>query len=215
MEVIPDEILSLFFTISKSTVIEEAIRDFSLQTQRLGDPPFSDLFEAKSMFEFAYFHIAKSKKVFFAELHDDNLGMSAYDYVFVNRKFRRMSFYRDAMILITLFHEAAHIYKRITPLGYMTSPSPNTNLNIHGETLSQREDGWRFENILVPSIDSVLFMDTAIFLSDIKSWNQSLFKFTRSIKLLQEEGEAYGGACFQYRTNSAKENFKKRCPGYF
>ena len=208
LESVSSERLAFFSEISKSAVIKNAIGIFSEQTLQFPNPPFINKDTAYEMFSYAFGHIANNKKTFHSSLFENALGLTVYEYVFINRAFKEYSSYTDAFALITLIHETAHLYKRVTQSGIMKSPSHSTMVLINGISEEKPEDGWRLENILFPGFSGEIYLSAAIFLTTSSSWNQSLNAFTDQFKLLQKKGEDSGESSFRYRKTN---NIALRC----
>ena len=210
LNLIPANRLNLFASVVNNRVISEAIAQFEAETLILRNAPFTDIGEGHRMLQFAYSHIIQGKKTFFAEIHRNGLGLTVAEYVFISKTFEIETPFSNTFLLITLFHEAAHLYKRISPLGLLHNFSPSfTSILREGTHEEQVEDGIRFERILLPGFTDTIYSRTTIMLLDISSWNQSLAEFTKQFQALQRDAERRDE--LGYRQKKSKEVVK--CPG--
>ena len=199
LQLVSDRKLSFFEYISRSRVIAGAIEVFATQTLHLPNPPFSSLDEAFKKFQYAFNHIINSKKVFHSNIHGYAWGLTVYEYIFIHKHLIDEHEPKKAVLYITLLHESAHLYKWISPQGFIKTFSPSSDIIISRVNEHKAEDGWRFENILFPGLSGEIFSGTVNMLLEKDSWNQSLSEFTRKFKGLQEAGESSYEGSFLYR----------------
>ena len=204
LALVSSERLAFFYDITKSRVIKEAIDCFSDQTLLFPNPPFTNVEEAQAMFSHAFTHIVSSNKTFYSNLYENAPGLTVYEYVFLNKNLQTEYLHNNACVLITLLHEAAHLYKRVTPSGLKNSPSPSTTVVINGISENKPEDGWRLENIIFPGLSGEIYREAAEFLITRSSWDQSLKEFTDKFKAIQKEGQDLDEPGFRYRETNRR-----------
>ena len=204
MQLVSDRKLSFFEYISRSRVIAEAIEVFATQTLHLPNPPFSSLDEAFKKFQYAFNHMVNSKKLFYSNIYNNAWGLTVYEYIFISKTLIGEYILKDAVLYITLLHESAHLYKRISPQGFIKTFSTSSDIFISGFNEYTAEDGWRFENILFPGLSGEIFRSTAKMLFTEDSWKQNLSEFTSNFKRLQKSGESLDEVSYRYRKSKEK-----------
>ena len=189
MRLVPANRMDVFDDITYSSVLCDAISQFAQQTIEIGNAPFQIVDDALTMFAFAFAHMIDKKKIFFSDIFGEALGLTVYEYIFINKALAYDFTYNNAFLLITLLHESIHLYKRISPTGLVHTFSPSSTIFSKGSLVNKAEDGERFENILFPGFTDTIYLKTAEMLLDLSSWNQSLENFTNQFKALQNEAE--------------------------
>jgi hypothetical protein len=108
--------------------------------------------------------------------------------------------YKDAIVTITLLHECAHLYKRLNRSTNVSSPQ--NSFIIYGESSPRKEDGFRFEKIMLAPGEGKLFKKAAIFVSKTESWSMTLEEFKREFSELQSDGEKNNESFIYFRNET-------------
>ena len=144
MELVSNRRLSFFEYISRSRVVAEAIEVFAT--------PFFSLEKAFEKFQYAFNHMINSKKVFHSNIYGYEWGLTVYEYIFIHKHLIEEYDFKNAVLYITLLHESAHLYKRISPQGLIKIFTPSSDIFVSGANENKAEDGRKFENILFPGL---------------------------------------------------------------
>ena len=194
---IPQKDLSFFKELIVSNVVKESLKLFLEEGLRLGNQKHCDVDEGFIMLNYAFDHIINSGNIFYTSVEEGIQGFNICDFVFIKKQYKSKEFIisqimeneRQYLRSIALLHEACKIYQRIYPGCNFTSPSSNYTEVINGKIQEKSEDGDRFERILFPDSDGLLYDNTMGFLTNVSSWNVSLEEFRSRFQSLQTLGK--------------------------
>ena len=142
-------------------------------------------------------------------------GMCSCGFVYIKSEYcMYSSILNRLIILITLIHETAHLYKKIDHGKPCPGHSPPSNINYKSGIQHVAEDGHRIETILFGVIDEKIYKSTALFMLNPSAWTLELSSFQKSIQELQREASKKTGEQFIAMKESGIEWPTLRCPRY-
>ena len=212
---IPIEKLKLFQKVVTTTVFRQAWNIFLEETLTLHDPAFSTIDEGFELFYKIVDHIMSGEACYYATLLYSH-GKSCCGLAFITNTYNSPLELLKCMNLITILHEAAHMYKRQNRCIFGQKISPVSKMIYEKKpTENKAENGFRFEIALFGILHERFYKRTAKFIINLKSWNSDLNTFQQAIKNLQAGGEQNKEI---FRSNRYSQEFldetSLRCSGY-
>lgn len=189
-----DEDIQIFQTIINTKACKKAFHLFVQDTLRIGNAPFKSYDEGMHMLDYAFDHIIKNTTNFYGILPDLKHACSTFEFIFISSsyEFDYGDNLNKAKKLLCLLHEVCHIYKRIYPGKNITTKSPSSQIWIGGKLQENAEDGYRFENFLLPQPFTSLYASSAKFLLFEKSWNTDLEEFKINFDMISNQAQSKG-----------------------
>ncbi|OMJ66292.1 hypothetical protein SteCoe_36918 [Stentor coeruleus] len=201
---IPECHFDLFEQVIHSSVVSKAIDLFVKDTLMKENSPFENEEDGKKMIYEGFNWVSKSGNTFYANLNNFAHGYSSDGYVYIHRNYeKKESYFSPIFRLLTLLHESFQIYKRLGDNKNKKINSPENSL-VGIEEKQKPEDGIRFENFLIPNKGKKLYLNGAVFLSDLRNWNLDILEFQ---KMFLEE-QSLGN-----KMNQPSQNFSIKSSG--
>ena len=189
-QLIPFSDFELFHKISQSSVFGQVLELFLQDTMSVKDSPlpFASLEEGKEKFNEIVQHIIFTNSSYYAPLVDIH-GKSACNFMFISSQYMLEEELPECMRLLTIIHEAAHMYKRNNKGTICQHFSPIREIRYEKKTEIKAEDGLRIEIILLRLFYEKLYQSTATAILKLKNWESSLSDFQDKIASCQAKGE--------------------------
>jgi hypothetical protein len=141
------------------------------------------------MVTYAQEHILKNKTIFFAELFSLGRAFNICEYVFISKKINDETLISMVVVLLCLLHETCEIYKRIYPGQSMINQSSCSLIWAKGKSIESAEDGYRFENILLPQPFEGFYISSACYFLNESSWDTDLGTFKKNLTSISNSSE--------------------------
>ena len=190
-KLIPFHDFELFHKVSQSSAFRQMLELFLQDTMStINYPlPFANLVEEGEKFNEIVQHILFGNCSYYAPFVNIP-GKSVCNFMFISSQYNTSKEdLPSCMRLLTIIHEAAHIYKRNNKGIICQNFSPIKEIRYERKTETKAEDGLRIETILLRVFYEKLYESTATAILDLKNWENGLSTFQDKLATCQAKGE--------------------------